>query len=239
MPRFMMFFGLALAQIAAGCADPPDSPLGHAAAKDDATEVQRLIAAGHGVNDVGPSGGTPLLAAVRHGALKALRALLDAGADPDLPDSRGTGWSPVKHAIHTRHPEALRVLLERGADPNGAGRGGGIPLLMAAAEEDPIYVTLLLAHGADPRGDRNQGANVLSKAVSGGALEDIDRPLLGGCHPQTVRALLEHDPTLRLSPDYGPSRGARWIARFHGCREVLRLVELADQRAMAKEGQGR
>jgi len=234
MSRIMMFFGLALAQIAAGCADPPDSPLGVAAAADDVPEVRRLIAAGHGVNDVGPSGGTPLIAAVRREALSALRALLAAGADPNLEDSRGTGWTPLKHAIHSRHPEALRILLESGADPNVRGRGGEVPLIMAAADEDPSYVKLLLAHGADARGDRNQGSQILSKAVAGGALDDIDRPLLGGCHPQTVRALLEHDPTLHLSPSYVPSRRARWIARFHGCREVLELVELADQRARAR-----
>ena len=234
MTRIMMFFGLALAQIAAGCADRPDSPLGAAAAADDAAEVQRLLAAGHGVNDVGPDGGTPLIAAVRHDALNAMRALLAAGANPDLEDSRGTGWSPLKHAIHTRHPNALRILLESGADPNLRGRSGEVPLTMAAGEEDPVYVKLLLAYGADPRGDRNQGSQVLSKAVSGGALDDIDRPLLGGCHPQTVRALLDHDPTLHLSSAYVPSRRARWIARFHGCREVLRLVELADQRARTK-----
>jgi hypothetical protein len=214
MSRIMMFFGLALAQIAAACADRPDSALGAAA---------RLLSAGHGVNDVGPDGGTPLISAVRHEALNALRVLLAAGADPDLEDSRGTGWSPLEHAIHTRHQDALRLLLEAGADPNRRGRGGEVPLAMAAVEEDPIYVKLLLAHGADPRGDRNQGSQVLSKAVSGGALGDVDRALLGGCHPQTVRALLDHDPTLHLAPQYVPSRRARWIALFVCCRVVLHV----------------
>jgi hypothetical protein len=231
MSRIMMFFGLALAQIAAGCGDPADSALGAAAAADHAADVRRLLAARHGADDVGPGGITPLIAATRNGAVNAMRALLDAGANPNLPDSRSTGWPPIKHAIHAQQPEALRVLLEAGADVDGRGRAGEIALTMAAAEADPIYVTLLLAHGANPRNDRHNGAQVMSKAVAGGALDDIDRQILGGCHPQTVRALVEHDPTLRLAPSYVPSRRARFFARFHGCREVLDLIEKAEQRA--------
>jgi hypothetical protein len=230
MPRLMVFFGLALAQIAAGCADAPDSPLAAAAAADDVAEVRRLLGAGQAVDDVGPGGLTPLIAAARAGAVNALRVLLAAGADPNRADNRSSGWVPITHAIRTQQIGSLRALLAAGADPNGRGRGGDIPLVMAAAEADPGFVALLLAHGADPRADGKQGAQVLSKAVSGGALDDIDRPLLGGCHPQTLRALLEHDPTLRLAADYRPSRRARWMARFHGCREILELIDRADAR---------
>jgi hypothetical protein len=60
-------------------------------------------------------------------------------------------------------------------------------------------------------------------AVSGGALTDLDQPLLGGCHPATVRALLAHDPSLRL-PDMLASREALWWARFHGCADVLKMI---------------
>ena len=44
--RIMLFFGLALAQIAAGCTDAPDSPLAAAAAADNVPELQRLLAGG-------------------------------------------------------------------------------------------------------------------------------------------------------------------------------------------------
>jgi hypothetical protein len=230
----MVFFGLALTQLATGCATGQAAPLAAAAADDNVAEARRLLRAGHLVDDVGPDGLTPLIAATRRGAVNALRLLLAEGADPNLPDNRATGWPPVKHAVHSQQLAALRALLEAGADPDNRGRGGEIPLVMAAAEVDPGFVKALLAHGADPRADGNQGSQVMSKAVSGGALDDIERPLLGGCHPQTLRALVEHDPTLRLSPAYGPSRRARFIARYHGCREVLELIERAEQRAALK-----
>jgi ankyrin repeat protein len=228
-----MFFGLALAQIARGCADP-ESPLAVAAAANNVSEIRRLLADGHRVNGIEPGQGTPLIAAVRSGAVDAIRALLASGADPDLADQRSTRWPPIMHAIHRRQPAALRILLEAGADANA--RVGGLasarPLVMAAAEPDATYVKLLLEHGANPRADGDDGAAVMAVAASGGALFDIDRPLLGGCHTETVRALLDHDPALRNAisgANHGGARTARWIARFHGCREVLDLLETVER----------
>jgi ankyrin repeat protein len=94
---------------------------------------------------------------------------------------------------------------------------------MAAAEPDARFVRLLLGHGADPRARGYGGATALSQAVSGGALCDIDRPLLGGCRTETVRALKTHDPDLRL-PDTIAGWNARWWAKSHGCQEVLDLI---------------
>ena len=116
----------------------------------------------------------------------------------------------------------MRLLLAYGADPNASARLLR-PLAMAAADRDPTIVELLLAYGADPRARGIGGSTALSVAVSGGALTDLDRPLLGGCHPATVRALLAHDPTLRL-PNTIAGREALWWARFHGCAGVLALV---------------
>jgi ankyrin repeat protein len=228
-----MFFGLALAQIARGCADP-ESPLAVAAAANNVSEIRRLLADGHLVNENVPNRETPLIAATRSGAVDAIRALLAAGADPDLPDDRSTRWPPIMHAIHTRQPGALQLLLEAGADDNARVGGGGSPrpLVMAAAEPDATYVKLLLEHGANPRADGDDGALVMAVATSGGALLDIDRPLLGGCHTETVQALLDHDPDLRnimSGANHGGARAARWIARFHGCREVIELLEKAER----------
>ena len=63
----------------------------------------------------------------------------------------------------------------------------------------------------------------LTRAVSGGALSDIDAPLFGGCRTAAVRALLAADPGLRV-PDSPEGRRAIWWARFHDCEEVLSLV---------------
>jgi len=96
---------------------------------------------------------------------------------------------------------------------------------------NPTIVKLLLTCGANPRIVGEYGETPLTQAVSGGALSDLDRPLLGGCRLATVRALLEHDPELKI-PDTYAGRSAIWWARFHGCADVLATVGAhAGQRA--------
>jgi ankyrin repeat protein len=160
--------------------------------------------------------------AARFNATPAMRILLDAGADPNAADHRFR-WTPLLQAIHKQRLDAMRLLLERGADPNGRAPGGLTPLLMAADDPDPTAVALLLAHGADPRVEGPGGRTPLTQAVSGGAMSDIDRPLLGGCRAATVRALLAHDPTLRL-PNSFAGRQALWWARFNECSDVLGML---------------
>jgi ankyrin repeat protein len=220
--RFMLLAGLAMSALAASaCGDAPDLPLAVAAAHNAADTVRRLLVEHHDPNGRDAHGVTPLMWAARPGAVDAMRVLLDAGADPEARDDRN-GWTALFHAIHKHQTAAVRLLLERGADANQAARLA-TPLMMAAADRDPDIVTLLLRHGADPRPRGIGGETALSIAVSGGALTDIDRPLFGGCHPETVRALKEHDPKLDV-PDSIAGWQALWWARFHGCAEVLRLV---------------
>jgi ankyrin repeat protein len=238
MRRLMLCVGAGFGLIAgAACTAAPTTPLAIAAAADDVLAVRRLLAAGN-LPDETPRGRatlvrgtadatlTPLMWAARRGAVEAMKALIDAGARVDARDSRNE-WTALQHAIHTRHAAAALLLLDRGADPNGRSAAGRLtPLLMAADDRDATVVAALLNHGADPRMAGEYGDTPLTRAVSGGALTDIDRPLLGGCRPATVRALLAHDPTLRL-PDNFAGRQALRFARFHDCGEVLELVGAA------------
>ena len=152
--------------------------------------------------------------AARRGDIAWMRQLLDAGADPNEPARDGNGWPPLMHAIHKGQFEAAALLLEHGADPNGAGPAGYTALMMAAADSDSRMVRLLLDHGADPHRRGPGGMTALSQAVTGGALGDIDRPLLGGCHADTVRALLEFEPDLTL-PSSAAGAEARFWAHLH------------------------
>jgi ankyrin repeat protein len=179
------------------------------------------------------NGLTPLMWAARQGAVAAMTALLDAGADVEARDPRHD-WTALQHAIHTQQVAAVRRLLDRGADPNANVHSAALtPLLMAAGDRDPAIVELLLAHGADPRHQGEWGDTPLARAVAGGPLMDIDRPLPGGCRAETVRALLAHDPTLRL-PDTVAGRSALAWARLHVvsenddgelCADVLQLLK--------------
>jgi ankyrin repeat protein len=167
-----------------------------------------------------------LIQAARSGSLDSMNRLLDAGADMNLPGPTGDGWdaTPLQHAILARQPSAVRLLLDRGADPNLVpGPGSPAPLILAAGDTDPTFVNLLLAHGADLSIEDESGVTPLARAVSAGTLHGPDRPMFGGCRVETVRALLAHDPALRLKRD-SAGNGAIWWARFQRCGDVLKLI---------------
>jgi uncharacterized protein len=224
MRRVLVSLGIGTSLIAAhACSPAPALPLALAATRNAADRVRAMLERGAAA-DVRDAGGiTPLMWAARCGAVDAMAVLLDAGADPDARDAR-QHWTPLLHAIHRQQPAAVRLLLERGADPDLGTRNHVTPLMMAADDADPSNVEQLLAHGADPHVLGPGGTTALTQAVSGGAFTDLtDRPLFGGCRLETVRALLAHDPTLRL-PDNFAGRQARWWATLNGCDEVLALV---------------
>src|SRR5439155_13619074 len=126
--------------------------------------------------------------------------------------------------ILDRQREAVRLLLDRGVDPNrGDGPGSLAPLVLATVDTDSAILKMLLAHGADPSVEDEEVATPLSRAVSAGTLNGPDRPMFGGCRVETVRALIAHDPGLRLKRNSARS-DAIWWARFQRCEDVLRLI---------------
>lgn len=226
MHRFMRLLGLGAALLAAAaCVQRPTTPLTRAAARNDVAVLRRLLDDGHKADEGGDSW-TALIWASRSGSIEAITLLLDSGADVNLPGSTGDNWdaTPLQHAILERQPAAVRLLLDRGADLNrGAGSGNLTPLLLAAGDTDPAILKLLLAHGADPTVEDEHGATPLSRAVAAGTLHGPDRPMFGGCRVETVRALITHDPGLRLKRN-SAWNDAIWWARFQRCEDVLRLI---------------
>ena len=187
-----------------------------------------LVGLGAALVAAGGCGEPPAMTrAARAGDLEAIKTLLGGGADVNAPDS-DDGWPPLFHAVVGRQAAAIVLLIERGANPNQAA-DKLTPLQVAAAQADPEMLQILLAHGADVSARGPGGSTALTVAVSGGALTDVDLPLLGGCHPAVVRALLAHDPTQRLGDTFA-GRRALWFARFHGCTEVIEMVATERQR---------
>jgi len=222
----MLMLGIGAALLAAGaCTQRPETPLNQAAARNDAAALRQLLGDGHKADEGGDSW-TALIWASRSGSIEAINVLLDSGADVNLPGSTGDDWdaTPLQHAILQRQPAAVRLLLDRGADPNrSAGPGSLPPLHLAAGDTDPAILKLLLAHGADPTVEDQNGATPLSRAVAAGTLNGPDRPMFGGCRVETVRALVAHDPALRLKRN-SAWNDAVWWARFQRCEEVLSLI---------------
>jgi ankyrin repeat protein len=225
MCRIMLLAGFSAALLAAGaCAQRPETPLTQAAARNDIAALRHLLDDGHKADEGGDSW-TALIWAVRSGSIDAVNVLLDSGADVNRPGSSGDNWdaTPLQHAILQRQPGIVRVLLERGADLNRGAGGSLAPLHLAAGDTDPAILKLLLARGADPTVEDEHGGTPLTRAVSAGTLHGPDRPMFGGCRVETVRALLAHDPALRLKRNTAWN-DAVWWARFQGCDEVLRLI---------------
>ncbi len=165
---------------------------------------------------------TPLSAAARRGDLVAMRRLLEAGADPNDRGPRGSMWPPLMHAVHEGQIEAVRLLLDYGADPDSGGPHGYTALMMAAADRDPSIVSLLLDRGAAPHRVGPGGITARGEAVTGGAGRGIDRPI-GGCHPDTVRVLLDRVPELQLPGGAAGDEAQFWI-RLHAGLQKMRNI---------------
>lgn len=175
---------------------------------------------------------TPLARVAREGNAAGIAAMAAAGYDVNARDPGGNHWTPLLHAIHKGEAAAVDALLAAGADVHGGSTPERVgvdarvtlsPLMMAVGNGRADIVRGLLAAGADPRAD---GPGIFVTAVSGGALTDIDQPLLGRCNTEVVRALLHRDPTLRL-PRTGRGHLAMLFARLNHCDEVERLARFS------------
>jgi hypothetical protein len=165
----------------------------------------------------------PLGAAARRGDLELMRELLEAGADPNDAGGASLEWPPLLHAVHTLQLEAARLLLDYGANPDGAGPNGYTALMMAAGARDPDLVALLIDYGADAYHVGPFGITALSEAITGGPAE-LDRPIIGGCHPDTVRVLLNRAPDLRLPTGKAGHEALFWMRLHAGLQKARNLA---------------
>ena len=89
--------------------------------------------------------------AVFGGQEKAVRLLLEHGADPNaLSTNEEVRVPPLGTAAFVRSLPLARLLLDSGADVNGRGEGGFTALHSAAQNGDEELARLLLERGADP-----------------------------------------------------------------------------------------
>jgi ankyrin repeat protein len=148
---------------------------------------------------------TPLMYAARDGAIDAVRALADNGADLDMVDPVGT--SALTLAILNGHFDTAVALLEKGADPNVADQNGMAPLYAAVDmhtiqtvfgrpmplledETGPVeMVQALLDHGADPDAQ-------LRRPIIGRHTRNTGDPSLGEGTTALARAAKSGDATL-------------------------------------------
>lgn len=139
-----------------------------AATAGDAKRVTALVDAERSLaNAVARDGYSPLGLASFFKRREVVKALLERGAQPNLP-SRDQRFTPLHSAVATdagaSESEIVRLLLEAGADPNAKSREGGTPLHAAAFTGDLEIAELLLAYGADPSETNAKGLTALDLA---------------------------------------------------------------------------
>jgi ankyrin repeat protein len=116
-----------------------------------ADSIAELVHAGVDPNqqDSGVNNWTPLLHAVHKEQLGAVRALIAAGADPDL--ANPDGLTPLMLAAAQGEGDIVEELLACGADPRLKQPGGETALTYAATEADARCIKALLHRAPDLR----------------------------------------------------------------------------------------
>ena len=115
-------------------------------------EVRRALDGGADPNALvavqGAGGtGTALVQAAANGQLEAAALLLDHGASPDKPDSKG--YTPLMAAAATDHAAVVGLLAERGADLHATDPEGFTAFHFACANNQTGCVAVLVRAGCD------------------------------------------------------------------------------------------
>ena len=125
-----------------------------AAASGDVTALRRALARHPDLYRSAYWYSQPIHFAVREGHVEAVRALLDAGADPEARDAAGDDLVTV---ARDRGHDAVALILEEaralGARATPAEPPAAPPIHLAAAAGDRALVESLLAQGADPNAE--------------------------------------------------------------------------------------
>ena len=189
-----------------------------------AVAIISVLSAAVPVDAQNEAGATALVLAAQAGDKDAVRALLDAGADPNA-----TGEDHVATPFTTADLPTLQLLLDEGADPK-ATTGAGATLLhhLAAQEPGPDEVPMLLALI-----ERIEKAGVSRTAKD----KDGDPPLVYGATLEAVQAVAAEGQSVAK----WRSENGRTVLHFLAGRADERLVPWllsrgADPKAHDKNG---
>lgn len=143
----------------------PEAELAKAAAEGRIELVKRLVAQGAKVNATGKQNMTPLVWALTARNAEGMRALLEAGADPNQRVGPEREYHPVWLAAGQKSPEQLAVLLAFKGDPNAPHKGADYVPLMRA-NTNLTNVKLLVESGADINATNSIGGAMVQSSAN-------------------------------------------------------------------------
>lgn len=187
-----------------------------AAAKGDAAEIARLIAAGEKVDVQDAHSRTPLHVAAHFGHLAAAQALLKGGANPNALDAQK--YDIVTIVAVTNDVPMLKLALASGTDPkNITSPYNGTALIAAAHLGHAEVVRVLIAAKAPLDHVNNLGWTAL--------MESIVLGNGGKSHTETLEALVKAGANLNIADRQGVTPLGH--ARTRGYAEMVRILEAA------------
>jgi ankyrin repeat protein len=144
--------------------------------------TERLIALGVDLEARSGNGETSLMIAGQHGHWRAVRLLLEAGANARAMQP-GTDMTALHFAMLSGSVKTVRLLLSWDVDVNAEDWQGATPLWYGVLKEVTATVALLLKAGADP--SRSFGGQTpLGLACWGGSVEIASLLLWAGADPR-------------------------------------------------------
>jgi len=187
-----------------------------AAAKGDAAEIERLIAAGQSPNAQDAHSRTPLHVAAHFGHQAAAQALLKAGANPNALDAQK--YDIVTIAAVTNDVPMLKLALAGGTDPKAiTSPYNGTALIAAAHLGHAEVVRVLIAAGAPLDHVNNLGWTAL--------MESIVLGNGGKAHTDTLEALVKASANLNIADRQSVTPLGH--AKARGYAAMVRILEAA------------
>ncbi len=130
-------------------------------------------------------GDNPLAEAVKRADASAVRALLDGGADANVPEADGT--TALHWAVRHDNLELARLLLDHGAVAGAVNAFHIPPLWLATVNGSAAMIELLLDAGADPGTAVAAGETVLMMAARTGRVDAMEVLLARGAEVDAVQ----------------------------------------------------
>ena len=128
----------------------------------ESAEIIKVLGAAKAPLDISNAAYTPLSYAVEQGNRELVKALLDAGANPNAKTEGGR--IPLQLALD--HKEIVELLLSAKADPNLSSEGGSTPLTAAIENGANEAIEILIKAGANVNLRDGYGSSPLQVATN-------------------------------------------------------------------------